>query len=192
MTKNKFTKQMILDASFSLLKEKGIESITAREIAKKLNSSVIPIFSNYENMEELKNDLKQKTNEVYEAYISNGENATPKFKGTGLAYINFAKNEPNLFKFMFMQDNPHKNKVVDDFCENEHMSEHILSIVQKATNLSAKNAKKLYFYNWLFVHSIASMVATNFCTFTDEQISEMVTFEYESLLDHFKKIEENA
>ena len=189
MNKSKFTKQIILNAGFNILKMKGIESVTAREIAKELNSSVIPIFSNYENMEELKNNLRQQAYNVYASYINQGEKETPKFKGVGLAYINFAKNEPNLFKFLFMYENPLKNSVIDNFCEGEKVSEHILAIVQKAINLTAKNAKKLYFYNWLFVHSIACMVATNFCTFTDEQISEMVSFEYNALLDRFKNLE---
>ena len=189
LSKNKFSKQMILDASFEILKEKGIEFITAREIAKKLNSSVIPIFSNYANMEELRIDLMQKASEIYSSYISEGEQCSPKFKGTGLAYIKFAKNEPNLFKFIFMHKTPTNKSVMEDFCNGEHISEHILEIVQKSTNLTAKNAQKLYFYNWLFVHSIACMVATDFCTFSDEEISEMVSFEYVSLLEQFKKVE---
>lgn len=191
MTKNKFSKQMILDASFEILKEKGIEFITAREIAKKLNSSVIPIFSNYANMEELKIDLMQKASEVYSSYISAGEQDLPKFKGTGLAYIKFAKKEPHLFKFLFMQKTLSNESIKENFCNGEHISEHILEIVQKSTNLTAKNAQKLYFYNWLFVHSIACMIATNFCTFSDDEISEMVSFEYISLLEQFKKVEQS-
>lgn len=189
MAKTKYSKEQILQTSLNLLRTRGIESITSREIAKQLNCSVIPIFTYYQNMEYLKEDLTKKAYEIYAEYIAIGESEKIKFKGAGLAYIRLAKEEPQIFKLLFMSNNPLKARVQSDFCTNDEVSKNILELVQENTNLSAKNAKKLYFYNWLFVHSIACMVATGFCEFTSEEISEMVSFEYASLLDRFRKIE---
>ena len=39
-----FSKELILDKSFELFKEEGIESISARNVAKMLDSSPAPIY----------------------------------------------------------------------------------------------------------------------------------------------------
>ena len=53
----KTTKEDIIKASFGILKEQGIEKVTARDIAKKLNSSVQPIFYQFKNMDDLKKNF---------------------------------------------------------------------------------------------------------------------------------------
>ena len=51
MPKLKFTKEVIVDAAYDILKEEGFESISARKIAKKLNCSTAPIYFNFETVE---------------------------------------------------------------------------------------------------------------------------------------------
>ena len=50
----KVQRDNIINKSFQILKTEGLEYINARHIAKKLNCSVQPIFSNFKNMDELK------------------------------------------------------------------------------------------------------------------------------------------
>ncbi len=52
--KIKITKTMILNAVLEITREAGFESINARSIAGKLKCSTRPMFTCYENMEELK------------------------------------------------------------------------------------------------------------------------------------------
>lgn len=52
-TKIKITKEMILDAAFEIAKEEGIEGVSNRTIAKRLNSSIRPIYYQFENSKEL-------------------------------------------------------------------------------------------------------------------------------------------
>ena len=52
-TKIKITKEMILDAAFEIAKEEGIEVVSNRTIAKRLNSSIRPIYYQFENSKEL-------------------------------------------------------------------------------------------------------------------------------------------
>ena len=55
--KEQISKQMILDGAFELVREQGIEMLTARKLAERLNCSTQPIFRVYENMDALKRDL---------------------------------------------------------------------------------------------------------------------------------------
>ena len=53
----KVSKDEIIDKTYQILSRDGIESINARRIAKELNCSVQPIFSNFNSMEDLINEV---------------------------------------------------------------------------------------------------------------------------------------
>ena len=48
--KVKITKEDIIKTSLELIKKYGVESVNARAIAKELNCSTQPIFSNFSSM----------------------------------------------------------------------------------------------------------------------------------------------
>ena len=49
----KFTKEEIIQASLNLVRESGVGAITARTLGARLGASSKPIFSIFENMEEV-------------------------------------------------------------------------------------------------------------------------------------------
>ena len=101
----KITKDMILDTAFELAKEKGIDCVSNREIAKKLNSSIRPIYYQFKNTEELKQQLYNKIEKYFYKFLfDNMKDDLPKYKQIGIKYVEFAKKEQNLFKLLFMSD----------------------------------------------------------------------------------------
>jgi AcrR family transcriptional regulator len=50
--KQSITREMIIDAAFSLVREKGISSLLVRGIAKKLHCSTQPVYSCFSNMKD--------------------------------------------------------------------------------------------------------------------------------------------
>lgn len=52
--KSDITKEQIIQAAFAIVQEQGLEMLSARNIAQKLNCSTQPIYSLYGNMEEIK------------------------------------------------------------------------------------------------------------------------------------------
>ena len=52
--KVKITKEDIIKTAIDIVRDKGADAINARNIASVLNCSTQPIFSNFDNMEELK------------------------------------------------------------------------------------------------------------------------------------------
>lgn len=58
--KQKFTKQEIIIAAFDLAKDKGLDSITIRNVAQKLGSSIAPIYVNFNNIDELIQEVVKK------------------------------------------------------------------------------------------------------------------------------------
>ena len=68
--KEQITKEVILKGAFELLKEQGIENVTARKLATHIGCSTQPIFRVYENMESLRNDLFNMARDSASANIS--------------------------------------------------------------------------------------------------------------------------
>lgn len=176
----KHTKERIIEVSYNIMKEEGIEAINARRIAKELKSSVQPIFSNFENMDDLKNQLYEKAiNEFYEFITKQNNNNIPPYKQIGINYIKFAKEEPILFKTLFMQE---KQLDITGFVNMHKNFSLIKKIISNTTKLSDDEVKSFHIKMWLFVHGIATLIAKNTLIFTDEQISELLSSEFQALM----------
>ena len=63
--KIKITREKIIGAALSLVREVGEEGINARAIAARLDASTQPIFSNFSSMEELNLCVIEAAQEVY-------------------------------------------------------------------------------------------------------------------------------
>lgn len=184
--KAKFTRQQIIDAGLDIVRNQGINYLTARFLGKKLGSSSCPIFTIFENMEEVQYEVKIAARKLYDQYIKIGLNDNPAFKGVGMQYIIFSMKEPKLFQLLFMTEqksNPELNNILPIIDDNYDA---ILSSVENGYNLSKSDAELLYRHLWIYTHGIASLCATNTCTFTIEQIGKMMSEIFIGLLKQIK------
>ena len=60
---------MILNTVMDITRETGFETVNARSIAGKLHCSTRPLFTCYENMDELKQQFLTFAYEYYEKYV---------------------------------------------------------------------------------------------------------------------------
>lgn len=96
--KNGITRERVIECAFDELKENGWECWNARQIARRAGCSTMPIFRLFGSMDELKKEVIARALKVYEEYIYGGMREDKPYKGTGRAYIRFAKEQPRLFK----------------------------------------------------------------------------------------------
>lgn len=172
--KAKFTREEIIEAAFQITRTDGFDKITARELGNKLQSSARPIFTVFENMEEVKTEVIVRAKELYGQYVENGLKQELAFKGVGMAYITFAIDEPKLFQLLFMSAEPEKIGVENILPQIDASYEDILQSVLKYVD-SREAADMIYQHLWTYTHGIATMCATNLCSYTMEQISERLT-----------------
>lgn len=184
--KVKITAGMIIEAGFKIVKQFGWEAVNSRSVAKSLNCSTQPIYSAFKNMEQLKFEIIKMTTEVYDSYIKNFSliRTDKKYKQLGLAYIMFAKEEPNLFKLLFMRNRQHE--IVPEKLQDNNI-DLILNLVSNQLNITKENAYNIHLNMWIFTHGIASMIATNFVNFSNEQIDELLTNQFSFIKSSFKK-----
>jgi len=173
--KQKFSKEDILNTAFQLIQEQGAEALNARNIAKILKSSTQPIFSYYENMADLKADLFKMVKEFHSRYLDKVEADENLLFNIGMAYIDFALEEPNLFKMMFMSDGFSEVKLGDFFTNfEEGCNEHLENAISKVFDLDHPGAYPMFVDIWLYAHGIASMLAMNQLPTPRSEIEAMV------------------
>lgn len=171
--KIKITEDDILNAAVEITREKGIASVNAREIARSLGCSIQPIFRNFENMDKLKRDLYKKVENIFDDYMIHGEERHKNpFLGVGLLYTDFAKKERNLFKLLFMSDEFKGISIFEMIKNNDNKKR--LGMISEITELNSENIEQLFVDIWLMTHGIASMIATNYCDFTEDQIVKIL------------------
>lgn len=172
----KFTRDEIIAAALNVTRRSGAGGLTARELAAELGSSPKPIFGLFQSMEEVKGEVMAAANALYQSYISRGmaEGKYPPYKASGVAYIEFAKEEKELFKLLFMRD-----RTGERIEENRDEIRPILNIIMENLGLSEDEACMLHLELWLYVHGIATMIATNYLDWDAEFISRALTDAFE-------------
>ena len=87
-----FSKELILDKSFELFKEEGIESISARNVAKILDASPAPIYKSIGSMKNLKKELIKRAKDLFIEYLIKRRTGI-KFLDIGMGISIFAREE---------------------------------------------------------------------------------------------------
>lgn len=175
--KAKFTKEEILEAALQLVRENGVDALTARALGDRLGSSARPIFTVFQSMDEVRQGVEAAARRHYTGYVTAGlqQTAVPAFKEVGMQYINFACNEPKLFQLLFMSERTSKPDVTEVLPVIDDNYSKILSSVQNSYSLNQKDSEWLYRHLWIYTHGIAVLCATRLCTFPAEEVGRMLT-----------------
>lgn len=180
--KAKFTREQIVSAALKIVEHDGIDALTARALGQSLKSSARPIFTVFENMDEVRAAVVVAAKSVYAEYVDRGLSQTPAFKGVGTEYIRFAAEKPKLFRLLFMSERRADTNIDTVLGAIDDSAPEILQSVIDGYSLGRKEAERLYLHLWLYTHGIAVLIATGVCAFSDEEISDMLTSVFIGLL----------
>lgn len=177
-----FTREQIVAAALEVTRKNGITGLTARGLAAELGSSAKPIFGLFQNMEEVQREVVSAANTLYQSYIKKGmaDNKFPPYKASGIAYIQFAKEEKELFKLLFMRD-----RTDEKIEENREEIRPILDLIMKNLGIDENEAYFFHLELWLYVHGIATMIATNYLEWDIEFIDKALTDAYQGLKNRY-------
>lgn len=184
--KAKFTRDEIIEAALNIVKTDGFEALTSRALGRYLGSSARPIFTVFENMDEVQQAVIESAKKLYKEYVNKGLMEEPPFKGVGTQYILFSVNEPKLFQLLFMTEQSQIPDLSGVLSFIEESYEEILLSIQNDYRISEFWAKKLYHHLWIYTHGIATLCATKMCRFTGAEINSMITEVFTSILKNIK------
>ena len=178
--KPKYTREELIEAALELTRECGIDAVVARNLGNKLGVAPSTVFTHFESVEEIRQAVLEAARKLYNGYVEEGLRMTPPMKGFGVHYIRFAMEEHNLFRLLFMQKREGFRMV--DFIVNEGHYERIIKAAQTDFSLERGQAELLYHNMFTYAHGIAAMSATGVCSFSLEEIAQMLGMTCRSML----------
>ena len=167
----KIQREDIISCALDLLKKEDITSLNARRIAHELNVSVQPIFYNFTSMEDLKKEVYDEVYRIYQNYMKEGSKAPNSYKGMGLSYIRFARDYPNYFRLIFMQET---TMSPESLITNDSMGNDVIQKGMELTGFSYEEQKDFHVRVWIFTHGLATLVATNTICIQDDEIESLL------------------
>ncbi|WP_455758326.1 TetR/AcrR family transcriptional regulator [Ruminococcus champanellensis] len=169
----KFTKEEIVNAALQVVREKGTAALTTRQIAAVLGVSTRPIFTYFQNMQQMQEAVRQAAQALYHSYIKKGLEQVHPFIGLGEQYIRFATQEPELYRLLFLPLAPgSENKAMEEMERTQNL---VLDFLQQIYQLDEAAAKRFFRDVWLVAHSLAALIVTNCCPYSPEEIRQILT-----------------
>lgn len=170
--KVKFTKEEIVQAALEVARVKGAAEVTTRDIAAQLGVSTRPIFTWFRSMDEVRAEIRRAAEERYRGYVAEGLRQPVPFLGYGMQYIRFAREEPELYRLLFMTAGPDGSNVTSEYVSCRAM---IQDTLQRIYRMSPQTAEACFRNLWLVVHGLATLIVTGDCPYDDNQIRGLLT-----------------
>ena len=180
--KAKFTKEQITKAALGVVSEKGAQALTAKELGAALGTSTTPIFTVFNSMQEVQDEVMLAAMERFEEYAHKAAHIKPVFKQIGMQMILFAKEEPKLYQLIFMSSISEAQTFDDIYAHLGSLADECLNVLQKDYDLSKADAKTLFEHVWIHTFGIGALCATGTCDFSHEQIAQMLTQDFTAMM----------
>ena len=169
--KYKFTKEEMVEAALQVVRTKGIGGLTAKTMADELGTSTQPIFTSFGSMEGIKREVYAAAVRVYDGYTDAGLKAEVPFFGVGMQYLQFAREEPELYRLLFLS----RETDLSAMKSMEHLQQLVRPTLMRIYCMTSQEAD-LYFRNlWLVVHSLSTLIVTGDCPYSDQEIGRILT-----------------
>ena len=184
--KNKFSKEKMVEAALQVVRDKGIDGLTAKTLADELGTSTQPVFTAFGSMDAVRQEVYAAAVRVYDDYADAGLKEKVPFLGVGMQYIRFAREEPELYRFLFLtraQDQKYSAMM-----SMRHLQELVRPTLMNVYHITAEEAD-LYFRDlWFVVHSLSTLIVTGDCPYSDREIGGILTSFSLSICKSIKEI----
>ena len=142
-------------------------------MADELGTSTQPVFTAFKSMDGVKQEVYAAAVRVYDGYTNAGLQEKIPFLGVGMQYIRFAREEPELYRLLFLTKPTGKEHSA--MKAMGHLQELVRPTLTAIYHISAEEAD-LYFRDlWLVVHSLSTLIVTGDCPYSDLEIGQILT-----------------
>lgn len=168
----RFTREAVMNAAYQLIRREGAGALNARAVAKELGGSTQPIFRLFSGMEELKQAVTELALTTWKDKLKERlQSSRFPYLSIGMSFLLFARDEPELFRLLFMRD-----RVTDGSCTDYNISWGV-PLIENSVKVDAETATKLYERNWLFCYGLAVSIATKYIPCMDESTMRQLLVE---------------
>ncbi len=158
MPKQRITREMVLDAAFSIAREQGMEQVLVKNIAGRLGCSVQPIYSYCQSMEALREEVTRRAHEVARAYVAERVDAGDRFRSTGRAWLELAQREPQLFRLFLAY--PRRDVASWDELYRAEADPRVAGVIADSLGLDADAARRLHLQLLVYTVGLGTIFST--------------------------------
>lgn len=170
----KIPRETILETSFQLLVQGGFQEVTIKNIAAQLNCSTQPISWQFGSMDNLRKELLDYCiDRVSAHFYFQGEDADAILDHIVSGYIDLALETPNLYHYLYMGDLDGAKMGALARSLHESSLEKLQRLAAETYGISPAASIRCIRDLELYVHGIASYIATGFITLTKDEIMDM-------------------
>lgn len=181
--KPKYSVEEIVRAAYGIVRDLGIDALSARELAARLGSSPSPIFTVFSSMEELKAKVwNLAMTELSEKVGRAAEKSDLPYKAVGREIIDFAATEPNLFALLFLRPDQEPSGSRKSVPDTKSLAERSVEMIVAGYGLEREQAWTFFEQMWIYVMGICTMLVNRLIVLTPEQIDQMLTFQFTALM----------
>lgn len=175
----KITREMIIQAGLDVVRAKGAEGLNARKLAEKLGCSTQPVMYHYRTMEALRADVYAAADQLHTEALMRLGGEHPMLS-IGLNYLRFAREEPNLFRFLFQTDQ-FRGRSLGELLSGEAIGQ-FAGPLAEAAGISLPQAETVFRGLFAATHGLASLLANNAMVWDEEGCAALLADVYEALV----------
>lgn len=152
-----YTKEEIIDKAYEVLKESGLNTITARNLAKCLKTSPAPIYGYFSSMDLLKDELIKRAKGQFLSYVTINYTDKP-FLNAGMGFVIFAREEKELFRSIFLMNSSYRDII------SEFKTVIFEEIGKDNRFIKIDEDKKNWLFEkcWIYAHGFATLISMGF------------------------------
>lgn len=148
-----FTREAIASAAIGVVRKKGLHGLTVRLVAKRLGSSIAPVYSVFRSMDGLEREVLSQARDQLLDYARRPYTDLV-FLNMGVGICTFAREEPWLFRALFLESGHIKDNIeylLDELVEDMRKDEWFASMPRKVR-------MALLTKMWTYTHGLATMI----------------------------------
>lgn len=127
------------------------------------------MFTYFRTLEEVRAAVVEEAGKIYGRYVERGLSMDPPFKGYGMETIRFAREEPNLFRLLFL-----RRRDTAEFPPTENHSADIRRAIRETFSLTDAQADELHRHLWIYVHGLCTLIVTGVNDIPDTEAARLL------------------
>lgn len=162
--KTVFSSDAVMEAGFQVLRKKGLKGLTSRNVARKLGASSMPVYSSFGSMRKFENAVIGKVRDLMLEYTSRPYTEMV-FLNMGVGMACFARDEPALYRAMFLERNDFRNvieELLEALCDR-------LGEDGKLSGMPRGNRMALLRKMWVYTHGLSALICVGVVDDTSDE-----------------------
>ena len=178
--KVRITREMVVDASVEIIRQRGHENLNARTIAEYLKCSTQPVLYNYRTVDEIREAAYEAADAYHTAFIMPSQTDQDPMLALGMNYVRFGHEEKNLFRFLFQTDKFGGMDVAA--LMGDPALAGIIGVMAEGLGCGEREAREMFLTFFCIAHGMASLMANNSMEYDAELCGKMLENVFNGML----------